>query len=239
MKHVVTFLLISIFAANLAFAQQPSLQTDLSLKYIVREAGKKKTTPPIVIMMHGYGSNERDLFELSRYIPDSFIVISARAPYTVDRGYRWFDRDKSQQKFEAVKTELESSRKLVLKFVEELGRKYHTNGNRIYIMGFSQGAIMSYAAGLTMPTAVRGIGILSGLLPQPIREQTQKSAALSKLRIFIAHGTTDNILSYADAKAGNDYLVSIGLKPEFHTYAGMEHTISAEVLSDLIKWLVK
>lgn len=189
--------------------------------------------------MHGYGSNERDLFELSRYIPDSFIVISARAPYTVDRGYRWFDRDKSQQKFEAVKTELESSRKLVLKFVEELGRKYHTNGNRIYIMGFSQGAIMSYAAGLTMPTAVRGIGILSGLLPQPIREQTQKSAALSKLRIFIAHGTTDNILSYADAKAGNDYLVSIGLKPEFHTYAGMEHTISAEVLSDLIKWLVK
>lgn len=239
MKHLVSFLFISIFAANLAFAQQPSLQTDLSLKYIVREASKKRTNPPVVIMMHGYGSNERDLFELSKYIPDSFIVISARAPYTIDRGYRWFDRDKSQQKFEVVRSELESSRKLVLKFIGEVGKKYHTSGAKIYVMGFSQGAIMSYAAGLTSPASVRGIGILSGLLPQPVREQTQKSAALSKLSIFIAHGTADNILSYADAKAANDYLVSLGLKPEFHTYAGMEHTISGEVLGDLIKWLVK
>lgn len=239
MKRVVIYLLICIFAANAAFAQQAPLQTDLSLKYIVRQAHKKTANPPVVIMMHGYGSNEGDLFELSRYIPDSFIVISARAPYPQDRGYRWFDLDKSQQKFEAVKAELESSRKLVLKFVQEVGNKYHTKGNRIYIMGFSQGAIMSYAAGLTSPTSVKGIGILSGLLPQAIRAQTNKSPALSKVRVFIAHGTADAILSYADGKAANDYLLSLGLKPEFHTYNGMQHTISGEVLSDLISWLIK
>lgn len=223
----------------LAAQTAPQLHSDLSLKYVVREPARKVGNSPVVIMLHGYGSNETDLFELARFIPDSFIVISARAPYPQGGGYRWFDRDRSQQRYDAIKEQLESSRKLLLQFVQQVANKYHTPGTKICVMGFSQGAIMSYAAGLTSPGSVKGIGVLSGVLPQAIKAQTQKSAALSKLKIFIAHGTTDDILPYADGKAGNDYLVSLGLRPEFHSYEGIAHYIAPQTLKDLVAWLVK
>lgn len=241
MRYLFCISLVFLFTAPFSIsAQQVKLQNGLALKYVVREPQKKLPNPPVVIMLHGYGSNEQDLFDIRQFIPDSFVVISARAPYPLsERGYQWFERDKSQQRYDAVKEQLENSRQLLLRFIQQATTKYHTNASRIYVMGFSQGAIMSYAAGLASPASMRGIGILSGILPQAIKPKVEKSAALSRLKIFITHGTADNILAYADGKAASDYLMGIGLHPEFHSYANMPHTISREVLDDLLLWLKK
>jgi phospholipase/carboxylesterase len=61
------------------------------LHYIVREPIKKNNKPPLIILMHGLGSNEKDLFSFTNQLPDSFLVISVRAPYTIGKdSYAWY-----------------------------------------------------------------------------------------------------------------------------------------------------
>ena len=241
MKRIVVAIFgLIVTLAFSACAQNSQLQESLALKYLVREPKTRTAKPPVVIMMHGYGSNEADLFELATYFPDNFIVISARAPYPMSAtGYEWFEKDRSQQKYTPMKTMVENSRNLVLKFIPQVVEKYHADAANVYVMGFSQGAIMSYEAGLIAPAAIKGIGVLSGVMPTGLEKEIKPSAALSKLRIFITHGTADNVLSFDDGKAGYDQLVKLGLKPEFHSYQGMGHSISQAVITDLMKWLKK
>lgn len=221
-------------------AQNYKLQEGLALKYLVQEPKVRSAKPPVMILMHGYGSNEADLFELAQFLPNNFLVVSVRAPYPVsDNGFEWFEKDRKQQKYTPIKKMIEESRGLVLKFIPQVVSKYHADAANVYVMGFSQGAIMSYETGLIAPSVIKGIGVLSGVLPDGFEKEIKPSAALNRLRIFIAHGTADKILSFEDGKAGYDRLVKIGLKPEFHSYTGMPHSINGDVMTDVTKWLKK
>ncbi|WP_345084796.1 hypothetical protein [Nemorincola caseinilytica] len=239
MKRIAIFICCTIISiAFSACAQNNMLQEGLALKYLVREPRTHAGKPPVAILMHGYGSNEADLFELAQFFPDDFLVISVRAPYPQGpTGFQWFEKDRSKQKYTPIKAQVEDSRDLLLKFIPQVVSWHHADAANIYVMGFSQGAIMSYEVGLTSPATIKGIGILSGGLPTGLEKEIKPSPTLSRLRIFIAHGTADNILSYQDGKDGYDQLVKLGLKPELHTYTGMAHTITSQVVADLVKWL--
>jgi len=239
MKKVILVLLV-IFVALLhnVHAQKSEIIDGLSLKYLVQLPAEKSAKPPIIILLHGYGSNEKDLFELRSFFSKKYIVIAARAPYSVDNGgYQWFEREIVNGKYSGKKEHLESSRLTILKFIAQVVNKYGADPSCVYLMGFSQGAMMSYEVGLTSPASVKGIGVLSGRMPESLIPQIKKTASLSALKIFISHGTSDTKLSYADGKAAYDYLLTLGLNPEFHTYEGMDHAISNDVITDLLKWL--
>jgi phospholipase/carboxylesterase len=237
MKSIAQLLFVFLLSiVTSAEAQEPI--NGLALKYLVQLPTEKSATPPVVILLHGYGSNEKDLFELRSSFPKNYIIIAARAPYSVSGGgYQWFEREIVNGKYTGRKDHLDHSRNAILKFIPQVVAKYGANAAKVYVMGFSQGAMMSYEAGLTAPKAVRGIGVLSGTMPESLKPLIRKSNELSAMKIFIAHGTADSRLPYADGKAAYDYLVSLGLKPEFHKYEGMDHTISQDVLHDLLKWL--
>ena len=88
MKKFSAFLLIIIVFATKSLAQLPTLQEDLALKYLVQLPVQKSVHPPVIILLHGYGSDERDLFELRNFFPKNYIIISARAPYALPQaGY--------------------------------------------------------------------------------------------------------------------------------------------------------
>ncbi|MCD6010911.1 MAG: phospholipase/carboxylesterase [Flavipsychrobacter sp.] len=229
-KVILTFCAVWV-GTLLSFAQ---LQQDLALKYVVQQPTEKTAKTPVIILLHGYGSNEGDLFELRNVFPRKYLIISARAPYPVGtQGYQWFDLRKGDGY-----TEISYSRDLVLKLITQIVDNYKADPKQVYIMGFSQGAMMSYDIGLLNPDKVKGIAPLSGRLfahlQQKIRSATPQ---LKQLKIFIAHGTADDRIKFAEGKAANEYLKNIGLKPEFHEYPGMGHSISNDVLKDLVKWL--
>jgi phospholipase/carboxylesterase len=98
---------------------------------------------------------------------------------------------------------------------------------------------MCYETGLTAPGIVKGIGVLSGRLSESLSTALKPNNNLSKLKIFIAHGTADSRIPYAEGKAACDILSALSLKPEFQTYQGMDHTITNEVMADLLNWLKK
>jgi phospholipase/carboxylesterase len=224
------------FIGNVA-GQVPVLETSLALKYIVH-APAKPTRGPVVILLHGYGSDEKDLYGLRSAFPPNAIIISAQAPYALaGGGYQWYEMENINGQRDGKKEELERSVGLVNKFITQVVEKYNANPKDVYLMGFSQGAIMSFAVGLAAPDKVKGIGVLSGMLYPSVRATIKSSPALKKLKIFIAHGTTDERIPFKYAVSANSYLATMGLKPEFHQYEGMGHSISNSEMADLIKWL--
>ena len=139
----------------------------------------------------------------------------------------------------AKTADLQRSAALIEDFVGKATAKYHTHSDRVFLVGFSQGAIMSYEVGLRKPALVRGIAALSGSVLPVLKAELKPSESLGKLAIFIGHGTLDQALPYTSATQANEVLVGLGLTPEFHGYPGMPHTVSDTEVQDLKAWLEK
>jgi len=213
------------------------LHTDLPLSYLEQTQGDARNQP-LVIFLHGFGSNEEDLFGIKDALPSTWTYLSVRAPMPVEpRGYRWFTKTPGDGDYDGVTADLQSSARLIEDFVGKATAKYHTQSDRVFLVGFSQGAIMSYEVGLRRPELLRGIAALSGSVLPVLKAELKPNEALGKLAIFIGHGTLDQALPYASGTRANEVLEGIGLKPQFHGYPGMNHTISEAEIQDLKAWL--
>ncbi|MCJ7958517.1 MAG: alpha/beta fold hydrolase [Pseudomonas sp.] len=232
------FALALTLMASAAHADS-TLHTDLPLSYLEQTQSDARNQP-LVIFLHGFGSNEEDLFGIKDALPSTWTYLSARAPMPVDpQGYRWFTKTPGDGDYNGETADLQRSAALIEEFVGKATAKYHTQSDRVFLVGFSQGAIMSYEVGLRKPALVRGIAALSGSVLPMLKAELKPSESLGKLAIFIGHGTLDQALPYASATQANEVLVGLGLTPEFHGYPGMPHTVSETEVQDLKAWLEK
>jgi len=214
-----------------------TLHTDLPLSYLEQTQSDARNQP-LVIFLHGFGSNEEDLFGIKDALPSTWTYLSARAPMPLDpQGYRWFTKTPGDGDYNGETADLQRSAALIEDFVGKATAKYHTHSDRVFLVGFSQGAIMSYEVGLRKPALVRGIAALSGSVLPVLKAELKPSESLGKLAIFIGHGTLDQALPYTSATQANEVLVGLGLTPEFHGYPGMPHTVSDTEVQDLKAWL--
>ena len=131
-------------------------QTTLSLHHIIRESSLQKDAP-LLIMLHGYGSDENDLFSFASELPQELFIISVRAPYPMKPyGNAWYaiNFDAVQGKW-SDNDQAKESRDLIAKFIDEATKTYPVNKNNVSLLGFSQGTILSYAVALTYPEKIR------------------------------------------------------------------------------------
>lgn len=211
--------------------------TTAGLHYLVRQSSVSAAKPPVLIMLHGVGSNEADLFSFADRIPGEYLVISARAPNTLGPdSYAWYQVDFSTGKPVYDLEQAEQSRIALINFIQELGKKHAFDPARVYLCGFSQGAIMAYSVALTRPDLVHGIAAMSGRLLDEVKPMVKRSAQLEALSILITHGTQDATLPVHYAHEADAYLRSVGITPELKTYNDA-HTINAAMLADLVHWL--
>lgn len=213
------------------------LDTTLSLKYVVRPPKVRKADAPLLLLLHGVGSNERDLFSFAGALDPHYWVVSARAPFTVSEGsYKWYTVDFSSGKPLIDSVQAEQSRRSLVSFVSELKRRYKTGNAPVYIGGFSQGAIMSLSLGLTEPQLVNGMVALSGRALEEIRPATGNKKYFARLKALIVHGRKDNVLPLRYAQQSKQLLEGLGVKTEYHEIeAG--HQITEETLRFLNTWL--
>lgn len=217
---------------------EPLLRNDLPLNY-VEQSQPDSHNQPLVIFLHGYGSNEADLFGIKDGLPASYTYLSVRAPQTLEEGsYQWFHR-KGQGAYDGDRDDLRSSATLIGDFIAKAASKYHTTADKVFLVGFSQGAIMSYEVALRQPSVVGGIAALSGKLLPVLRSQLKPDPALGSLAIFIGHGTDDQRLPFTDGSEADSLLRKLGLAPQFHAYLGLGHSISEGEISDLNAWLLR
>ncbi len=192
-----------------------------------------------MIFLHGYGGNEADLFGIKDGLPASYAYLSVRAPQALEEGsYQWFHR-KGEGAYDGDVDDLKRSAALIVDFVAKAASKYHTTADKVFLVGFSQGAIMSYEVALREPSAVRGIAALSGRLLPVLRAQLKADKTLGSLAIFIGHGNDDQRLPFSDGSDAQSLLRKLGLAPQFHAYPGLGHSISEGEISDLNAWLLR
>lgn len=196
--------------------------------------------PVLLLMLHGYGSNEEDLFSFANDLPDELLIVSARAPMKLDfGGYAWYSIhfNAGQNKFTDIPEAIEA-RELIVNFIDELQEKYRFNNEKSMLMGFSQGAILSYAVALTYPEKIKNIMALSGYLLPEIIDFSNNPAAIQKLNFFCSHGTVDPVISVDWARKSMQYLKEKNIPLEYKEYP-IGHEVSPQNFYDLKQWLQK
>ncbi|WP_024694532.1 dienelactone hydrolase family protein [Pseudomonas syringae] len=228
-----------LFVCSGLVQAQDTLHTDLPLNYLAQASSEKPNTP-LVIFIHGYGSNAADLLSLKDRLPSGYNYLSVQAPVELQPdSYKWFTRKPGVTEYDGVTDELKSSTERLTAFIVQATDKYQTQPDKVFLVGFSQGAMMSYEVTLRQPALVGGIAALSGRLLPVVKSGLQSSDALKHLNVFIGHGAEDRQVSYASGPDAETTLKALGLKPEFHGYQGLGHGLSGAEVSDLAQWLEK
>ncbi len=210
----------------------------MTLHHLVREPKIKLAKNPLLLLLHGYGSNEEDLFSFASELPDHYYVISARAPYNMQYGsYAWYaiNFDANENKFSDL-DQAQNSRDLIASFIDELIANYPINARDITLIGFSQGSILSYAVGVSYPEKVQKIVAMSGYFNPEIAKEGFENNDFSNLRLFASHGTVDQVVPVDWARKAKPILDSIGIKNIYKEYP-IGHGISPQNFFDFKNWL--
>jgi len=211
----------------------------LPLKHLVRKPMSEAGTPPLLLLLHGVGSNEHDLFELAPFLDKRLLIISVRAPNTLGPGsYAWFEVGFTPQGPVIHSEQAEASRKTLITFVQEAITAYGADPKQVYLMGFSQGAIMSASVALTQPELVAGAVLMSGRILPEIRPSIASNEELNGFPFLVVHGTADMVLPISYGRASRELLSSLPVNLTYHEYP-MGHEVSQKSLSDVTAWLTE
>ena len=203
----------------------------LPLEYIIREPQIKIKRSPVIFMLHGYGSNEEDLFSFANALPPEYTIISFRAPYHLASfGYAWyminFDADKNN--WSDTKQAIES-RDLIMQAIEEACRVYDLDTRNVTLLGFSQGSILSMAVALSYPKKIRNVIALSGYLNKEHHSMTH---------FYISHGSSDQVIPVEWARQTPVILDSIGVKYRYEEFP-VGHGVSPQNFYSFREWLTQ
>ena len=211
--------------------------TSLPLTHLVRRPTRDAGASPLLILLHGIGSNEEDLMGLEPYLDERFLIVSARAPYPYEwGGYAWFEIQWLPDRIAIDRAQAEQSRDLLVRFIGEAVAAYGADPARVYLMGFSQGAMMSGWVALTRPELVAGAALMSGRIPEELRDQIAESEQLAGKPFLVVHGTRDEVLPIQNGRASRDLLQQLPVELTYHEYP-MGHEVSAQSLADVVSWL--
>ena len=212
----------------------------LSLEYLVKEPKIKLDKNPLLLLLHGYGSNEEDLFSFAAELPDEYYIVSARAPYNMQNGaYAWYaiNFDADENKF-SDHEQAKTSKDLIAKFIDELIQTYPIDSKNVTLVGFSQGAILSYATALSHPEKVQRVIALSGYISEPIMEENYLRNDLSKLKIFHSHGTADQVIPVEWGRKTKPFLEKLGVNSTYKEYP-VGHGVAPQNFYDFKNWLLE
>jgi phospholipase/carboxylesterase len=214
-------------------------ETRLALTHLVQKAETSAEAPPLLILLHGIGSNEQDLFGLVPYLDPRFTFVSVRAPNPYGwGGFAWFEIEWQANRIDINQQQAMHSLELLVQFIGEAVDAYGADPKRVYLAGFSQGAMMSAWVTLTHPELVAGAVLMSGRMPAELRAQIVEPERLTNKPILVVHGTRDQTLPISNGREIRDVLQTLPVDLTYHEYP-MAHEVSAQSLTDVANWLHK
>lgn len=193
--------------------------------------------PPLLVLLHGKGADENDLFALAAHFDPRFMVVSLRAPHEMAPGYyRWYERFDTPQGSVFDEAEIESSRHFLVQAINDIVMALGVDPREVFLFGFSQGAAMAVAAALTTPHKIRGVVSIAGRLLRASAPFAAPPRALRHLVVLLQHGQDDDVVPLAESQAASALLAEFHVMQGFRQYhAG--HTITAAMLKDALAFL--
>ena len=195
------------------------------------------TRAPMLVLLHGVGSNERSMSALAPALDPRFLVVSARSPLVLGPdAFAWFHVTFTAQGPVIDEREAAAGWAHVARFVDEAVHAYGADPARVFVAGFSQGAIMSLAALLTAPERIAGVAAMSGRLLPEVLPHAAPPEALRGKPVLVVHGTRDEKLGIHFARTARDTLARFPIALEYHELP-IAHTVTAESLALVNEWL--
>ncbi|XCI75454.1 MAG: alpha/beta fold hydrolase [Flavobacteriales bacterium] len=155
------------------------------------------------LIIHGYGADEKDLFFLAKELPANFFVVSLQALHPLAfGGFAWYAIDFSGEKPAADLPQAIQARKKITSFINEAVVHYKLDKDHVWLCGFSQGAILSYAIALHHPEKVSKVIALSGFPHKDLLPKEDRGNDHTQLDFFISHGKEDLIIPITWARQG-------------------------------------
>jgi phospholipase/carboxylesterase len=212
----------------------------LSLPHLIESPASAPSSPPdsrypTILALHGRGSNEDDLIGLSPHLPQGLLWISPRAPLPLGPGsYEWFrvrviGRPEPDQVLAALET--------IDHFIEEVLSTYPIDRQKLFLLGFSQGSLLSMCYALTHPARLAGVIGQSGYIPNGVELEVDEESIQGK-PFLLTHGEQDTLIPVEWGRASRDRLQELGADVEYHEFP-MGHNVSMESLGVIYKWLEK
>ncbi|MDC3413881.1 alpha/beta hydrolase [Terrihalobacillus insolitus] len=188
---------------------------------------------PALFLMHGIGSNEQDMISIVDGLENHFFIFSIRGHLSQPPGYAYFtiqgfgkpDREVFDQGINQLN-----------RFIDYAVEQYPVDSNFLYLLGFSQGAVVSMTIGLSLGNRIKGIVALSGYIPSFVKENYHIKP-VDHVSLFISHGEFDNILPYEWGVESYEYFSSLGSQVTFKEYQE-GHSISPVNKQDFTNWLL-
>lgn len=208
------------------------------LKALTRPPERPAGGPaPLLALLHGVGSNEHDLFGLAVHFDPGFFVASIRAPYPLGpSSHAWFALEWQGGEPIHHPEMAEASRRELLATIPALVEEHGLDPSRVYVCGFSQGAIMGTYLTLTAPEAVSGLVAMSGrVLPEAMKRRAPDERLRGKPVLWV-HGLRDAVLPVRFGRDAREKLSALPLDLEYAEF-DMAHEVTRESLGRVAGWL--
>jgi phospholipase/carboxylesterase len=175
----------------------------------------------LVVLVHGYGADGNDLISLAQHWREMLPGTAFVSPHAPERvpgapsGFQWFGltRRDAQEWSQGVKTAGPG----LAEFVGVEAARLGLGLERVALVGFSQGTMLSLEVGLNHPVAA--IVGFSGLLAAPPPE------GFAAPPILLAHGTADPVIPVSATLAAASVLGTAGARVQWHLAEGVGHGI--------------
>ncbi len=212
----------------------------MDLHYLVREPQNLNSKTPLLILLHGYGSNEEDLFSFIPTLPEDWLVVSFRAPMNSQyEGYSWYDIDLMNMENRIDIPQAKDSLNGILENILKISNHYGLTHNETHLCGFSQGGILSYALALENPQLFSKVACLSCYPEEKLMENMVKDKKkLERLRFFISHGTEDAVIPLEWGRKAADLLYDLSCYFSFREYMS-GHGVNQKNYMDLMDFFKK
>jgi phospholipase/carboxylesterase len=191
---------------------------------------RERAGRPLLVLLHGYGSNEGDLFQLAPYLPLDYVIASVRAPMSMGYGWAWFRLDDPSlnrldpgpigEVADAVRAWLDD---------------VSAEASRVDLLGFSQGGMVAAQMLRRVPDDATRLVLLASMVASSDEPGDDELARL-RPAVFWGRGTHDNVIPDAGIEHTAAWL------PEHATlstriYEGLGHGISDAMLADVNAFL--
>ncbi|WP_292835022.1 alpha/beta hydrolase-fold protein [Microbacterium sp.] len=185
---------------------------------------------PLLVLLHGYGSHEEDLFGLVPFLPEEFVVAAVRAPLAPPfpaPGWSWFPVEGVHARRGDAAT---AAGERLLSWIDG-----HTDAETIGLLGFSQGAVVSLQALRLQPSRFDFAVALAGFVAD---EPLPTDAALAEVRppVFWGRGARDDVIPQERVAHTSQWLPG-HVELTGRVYPGLAHSISQDELDDVVAFL--
>lgn len=211
---------------------------DLPLTFLKRPANPSTPKPWLLVLMHGLGSNEQDLFALATQFPERYYVISLRAPHRQGPGaFAWYDFSLDPGGARGIDEAQEAhSRAVLAQAIETAARETGIPPERVVVGGFSQGGTMALSLLLTRPELMHACIVWHGRLLAQTQALQAQADAFHGRKLWVSAGLHDDVVPRSSAQAISHHFDTLPVGVTYREFSS-GHEIRPSELAQTLAWL--